>query len=83
MEEFILNLKKQILQALNLEKITMEDIDTDARLFEGLGPDSIDVLDLNILLEKNYGLKIHAAEKGKKLLCYVRTMAEYININKK
>jgi acyl carrier protein len=83
MEELIIKLKQQILEALNLEEMTVEDIDTNAPLFEGLGLDSIDALELNVLLEKNYGLKIQTAEEGKKVLYSVKTMAEYINQNKK
>jgi acyl carrier protein len=83
MEELIINLKKQILEALNLEEVTIEDIDTDAPLLEGLGLDSIDALELNVLLEKHYGLKIQTAEEGKKVFYSVKTMAEYINQNKK
>jgi acyl carrier protein len=50
---------------------------------EGLGLDSIDALELTVLLEKKYGLKIKTAEEGKKILFSVKTMAEYIQQNKK
>ena len=54
MEELIIELKEKIIEALNLEEMTPEDIDTDAPLFgEGLGLDSIDALELIVLLEKN------------------------------
>ena len=48
MEELVLELKKAIIKALNLEEMTPEDIDADAPLFgdEGLGLDSIDALEL-------------------------------------
>ena len=60
MEELVLELKKAIIKALNLEEMTPEDIDADAPLFvdEGLGLDSIDALELIVLLEKNYGIKL-------------------------
>ena len=59
MEELILELKEQIIKALNLEEMTPEDIETDAPLFgEGLGLDSIDALELIVLLEKKYGIKL-------------------------
>jgi len=84
MEELIEQLKKEIIEALNLEEINVDDIKTDAPLFmEGLGLDSIDALELTVLLEKKYGLKIKTADEGKKILFSVKTMAEYIQQNKK
>jgi len=84
MEELTEKLKKEIIEALNLEETNASDIDTDAPLFmEGLGLDSIDALELIVLLEKKYGLKIHAAKEGKKVLYSVKTMAEYIRKNNK
>jgi len=83
MEELIIKLKKEIIEVLNLEEMDINDIDADAPLFiDGLGIDSIDALELIVLLEKNYGLKIVEAEDGKKILHSVRTMAEYIMENK-
>ena len=79
MEELIEKLKQEIIVALNLEEMSPADIDSDAPLFmEGLGLDSIDALELNVLLEKKYGIKIQTAEEGKKILHSVRTMAEHI-----
>jgi len=83
MEQLITTLKKEIIEVLNLEEMEIEDIETDAPLFmEGLGLDSIDALELIVLLEKKYGLKIETAEEGKKILFSVRTMAEFIKGNK-
>jgi len=79
MEELIAKLKPEIIAQLNLEEIKPEDIDADAPLFgEGLGLDSIDALELIVLLEKNYGIKIEDPKEGKKIFFSVRTMAEYI-----
>jgi len=84
MEELIRKIKVEIIEALNLEGMTPEDIDQDAPLFiDGLGLDSIDALELTVLLEKKYGLKIKTAEEGKKILHSVRSMAEFISGNKK
>ena len=59
METLKQQLKTQIIEALNLEDLTPADIQDDAPLFgEGLGLDSIDALELIMLLEKNYGIKI-------------------------
>ncbi|MGD0710055.1 MAG: phosphopantetheine-binding protein [Bacteroidales bacterium] len=84
MEELIEKLKKEIIEALNLEEVNVEDIKADAPLFmEGLGLDSIDALELTVLLEKKYGLKIKTAEEGKKILFSVKSMVEYIQQNQK
>ena len=59
MEELIEKLKLQIIDALNLEGMTPDDIDNDAPLFgEGMGLDSIDALELIVVLDKNYGIKL-------------------------
>lgn len=79
MEELIKQLKQQIIEALNLEDLQPEDIDTDAALFgEGLGLDSIDALELIVLLERNYGIKLKDAAAGKEVFRSVRVMAEYV-----
>ena len=79
MEELIDKLKGEILTQLNLVDFKKEDIDTDAPLFGGgLGLDSIDALELNVLLEKNYGIKLASPKEGRKVFQSVRTMAEYI-----
>ena len=83
MEELIETLKTDIIAALNLEEVSPSDIVADAPLFmEGLGLDSIDALELIVLLEKKYGLKIPTAEDGKKILYSVKTMAEAITAHK-
>ena len=56
MEELIKELKEEIIEVLNLEEMTIDDIDENDSLFgEGLGLDSIDALELIVLLEKKYG----------------------------
>ena len=72
-------LKKQIIEELNIEDIKPEDIEDNAPLFgDGLGLDSIDALELVVLLEKNYGIKIVDEEVGKRVLTSINTMAEFI-----
>ena len=84
MDELIEKLKQEVILQLNLEEISAEDIDPDAPLFgEGLGLDSIDALELIVLLEKNYGIKIEDPKDGKKIFFSIRTMAEYITEHKK
>jgi acyl carrier protein len=79
MEQLIEQLKSQIIEALNFEDMTPADIDTDAPLFgEGLGLDSIDALELIMLMDREYGIKLADPKQGKAIFRSVRTMAEYI-----
>lgn len=78
-QEIITHLKSQIIEQLNLEGMKPEDIDTDAPLFgTGLGLDSIDALELIVLLEKNYNVKIEDPKESKAIFSSVKTMAEYV-----
>ncbi len=78
-EELIEELKTQIIDALSLEDITPADIDADAPLFvEGLGLDSIDAIELMLLLERNYGIRIEDPKKRREVLTSIRTMAKLI-----
>ena len=71
-------LKEQIIQTLNLEDITAEDIEDDAPLFgEGLGLDSIDALELILLWEREYGIKLATAAEARPIFKSVSAMAEY------
>ena len=83
MEELIEQLKSKIIEALNLEELTPEDIDPDAPLFgdAGLGLDSIDAPALTLILDRDYGLRI-SQEEGRQVFRSVRTMAEYISSKK-
>lgn len=79
MDALIEKLKTQIIEQLNLAEVKPEDIKPDAPLFgEGLGLDSIDALELIVLLEKHYGIKIEDPKDGKTIFQSIRTMAEYI-----
>jgi acyl carrier protein len=82
MEELIANLKKQVIEQLNLEDLTPDDIDSKAPLFgDGLGLDSIDALELIVLMEREYGIKINDPSEGKKIFVSLETMAKYIQEN--
>lgn len=84
MDELIEELKKKIIEVLNLEDMTPDDIDADAPLFStGLGLDSIDALELIVLMEKDYGIRLANASEGKEIFKSVRTMAEYVSKNRK
>lgn len=73
-------LKSQIIAALNLQDITPEQIDDEASLFgAGLGLDSIDALELVVMLEKNYGIVIKDIEEGRPAFRSVRTLADFVD----
>ena len=79
MEELVTELKKKIIEVLNLEDMQPEDIDNDSPLFgEGLGLDSIDALELIVMMEKNYGIKIKDPAIGKDIFKSVNTMARTV-----
>ncbi len=79
MEDLILELKKQIIDVLNLEEMQPDDIDAEAPLFgTGLGLDSIDALELIVMMEKQYGIKLKDPKEGKEIFKSVATMADYI-----
>lgn len=81
MEDLVLKLKEQIIEALNLEGVSPEDdIDVKAPLFgdEGLGLDSIDALEIIVLLEKNYGIRLSNAAEGKAIFTSIEHIADYV-----
>jgi acyl carrier protein len=79
MQDLKFELKKQIIEELNLPDIKPEDISDDAPLFgDGLGLDSIDALELVVLMEKYHGVKIPDETVGRKVLASINSMAEFI-----
>ena len=83
MEDLVLELKKDIIESLNLEDVKLEDIDADEPLFgSGLGLDSIDALELIVLLERKYGIKLKDPNKGKEVFKSVNVMAQFITDNR-
>ena len=76
-------LKEQIIKFLNLISVTPDDIKDDEPLFgEGLGLDSIDSLELIVLLDREYGIKITDPKDGRKILVDINTMVDYIEKNR-
>ena len=72
-------LKKQIVEFLNLTSVNPDDIKDDEPLFgEGLGLDSIDSIELIVLLGREYGINIQDPKEGRKVLVDINTMAAYI-----
>jgi acyl carrier protein len=83
MEALIQELKKKIIEALDLVDVTPGDIKEDDQLVGGdLGIDSIDVLELVMMIEKDYGVKIDNKELGAKVFASLRTLAQYIKDNR-
>lgn len=82
MDALILELKTKIVQTLNFLEVSSPDIGDDEQLVGGrLGIDSIDVLELVMMLEKDYGVKIEDKEVGAKVFANVRSLAEYVTVN--
>jgi acyl carrier protein len=78
-EQLKQQLKEQIVKFLNLNTIKPEDIKDDEPLFgEGLGLDSIDSVELIVLLSREYGINIQDPKEGRKVLVDINTMADYI-----
>ncbi|MBC9912269.1 phosphopantetheine-binding protein [Chitinophaga varians] len=79
MEQLMADLKKQIIEQLNLQEVTPESISNDEPLFkEGLGLDSIDALELIVLLQQHYNIRIANPEQGPEIFYSIRSMAEFI-----
>jgi acyl carrier protein len=83
MEALKQELKEKITDVLNLEDIKVEDInDNDALFGDGLGLDSIDALELIVMLDKDYGIKLVDPKEGKSIFQSIETMAAYIQANR-
>lgn len=84
MESLMQDLKAKIIVQLNLQDVNPEQIGDDQPLFmEGLGLDSIDALELIVMLQQHYGIRIANPEDGPKIFQSVRTIAEYITAHQK
>ena len=80
----MMDLKKKIIEALNLKHLKPEDIGDDQPLFgDGVGLDSIDALELIVLMQHHYNIKLADPEQGPKIFYSVKTMAEYIRSHQK
>ena len=77
-------LKALLISELNLEDITPDDIDASAPLFrDGLGLDSIDALELAVVLDKKYGIKIKSSdERNKEIFSSLNALADFISDNR-
>jgi len=78
-EELKEQLKVQIIEFLNLIDVKPEDIKDDEPIFgQGLGLDSIDAIELIVLLERKYGIKIKDPKEGRKILVDINTIVDYV-----
>ena len=83
MSELKLELKEKIIEQLNLEDIAIEEIaNTDPLFGEGLGLDSIDALELIVMLDKDYGIKLADPKQGRTIFESIDSMAAYIEENR-
>ncbi len=83
MEADRLELAKHLIAGLNLEGTTPQDIDPKAPLFgEGLGLDSIDALELAVIVDRTYGVKIQGMEQGKAAFASLDALTDYIAANR-
>ena len=83
MESLKKELKEKIIENLNLEDVEIEDMADDDALFgDGLGLDSIDALELIVMLDKDYGIKLSDPKKGKAIFESIQVMAKYIAENR-
>ena len=77
-------LKEIIISELSIEDITPEELDNDAPLFgEGLGLDSLDAVELVVLLQRHFGIQIKDLEQGRKIFENLDTLATYISEHRK
>jgi acyl carrier protein len=82
MDKLMQTLKVQVIERLNLKDLKPEHIGNDQPLFvEGIGLDSIDALELIVLLQQEYNIKLSNAEDGPRVFYSIRTMADYITAN--
>ncbi|MBQ4913729.1 acyl carrier protein [Maribacter sp. MMG018] len=83
MSNLKLELKEKIIEQLNLEDVSVDEIaDNDPLFGDGLGLDSIDALELIVMLDKDYGIKLADPKEGRKIFESIDTMAAYISANK-
>jgi acyl carrier protein len=79
MEALIAELKKKLVETINLPEVKPDSIDINAPLVGGeLGIDSIDILELVVMIEQDYGVKIDSKEVGKKVFANLKSLAAHI-----
>lgn len=83
MDNLIAELKVKIIDILNLQELSAEEFDENSQLVGGsLGIDSIDVLEMVVMVEKDYGVVINSQEVGEKVFSSLAALADYIRENR-
>ncbi len=83
-EELVLEIRAHIIKSLNLQDVATESFDENTVLFgEGLGLDSIDALELIVMMDRHYGIKFEDPKMARKVFYNLRTMADYIQQNRR
>jgi len=76
-------LKELIVSHLSLVNVTPDQIKDDAPLFgEGLGLDSLDAVELVVMLQRHYGISVEDSEVGRRIFASVNALAEYVQANR-
>ena len=84
MKELLEELKKKIVEELDLKDVTPEELADDTPFFDGgLGIDSVDLMVLVALVDRDYGVEIFSRELGEKVFITLSSLAEYIAENRK
>jgi len=84
MEQLLQELKRKIVEELQLEDVTPDELSDETPFFDGgLGLDSVDLLILVALVDRDYGIQIFNRELGEKVFITLSTLAEYIEKNRK
>ncbi|MGZ4999725.1 MAG: phosphopantetheine-binding protein [Methylomonas sp.] len=83
-DDLISQLKTMLIEGLRLEDIMPDDISPDAALFEGgLGLDSIDALEIGVMLDRQYGVKITSGdERNQQIFASLRSLAEFVSTHR-
>lgn len=78
------SLKEMIVRDLSLEDINPEEIKDDEVLFgEGLGLDSLDAVEIVVLLQRNFGLEVKSMDQGREIFYSIETIANFVYENRK
>ncbi|RLA73435.1 MAG: acyl carrier protein [Epsilonproteobacteria bacterium] len=74
-------LKSKIIEGLGLEDITIDEIEDDMALFgdDGLGLDSVDAIELTLILEKEFGVKVTNMAEAESIFASSNSLIAYIN----